>query len=68
MLELKDKELFFKFVRDAFKQKRKNLRNNLKEYDLEKVEESLNKIGKDLTYRAEQLSLEDFVSVFNEIC
>ena len=68
LLELKDKELFFKFVRDAFKQKRKNLRNNLKEYDLEKVEESLNKIGKDLTYRAEQLSLEDFVSVFNEIC
>ena len=68
MLKLKDKELFFKFVRDAFKQKRKNLRNNLKEYDLEKVEESLNKIGKDLTYRAEQLSLEDFVSVFNEIC
>ena len=60
--------MFFKFVRDAFKQKRKNLRNNLKEYDLEKVEESLNKIGKDLTYRAEQLSLEDFVSVFNEIC
>ena len=37
-------------------------------YDLDKVERALNKIGKDLTYRAEQLSLEDFVSVFNEIC
>ena len=64
----KNEELFFNLVRDAFKFKRKNLRNNLKNYDLNKIEAALNKIGKDLTYRAEQLSLEDFVSVFNEIC
>ena len=67
LLYVKDEELFFKFVRDSFKQKRKNLRNNLREYDLIKLENALKKINKDLTYRAEQLCLEDFVSVFNEL-
>lgn len=47
--------------------KRKNLRNNLRDYDLLKVGNALNDIGKDLTYRAEQLSIEDFVYVFNKI-
>ena len=67
LLYVKDEEMFFKFVRDSFKQKRKNLRNNLREYDLIKLENALKKVNKDLTYRAEQMSLEDFVSVFNEI-
>lgn len=67
LLYVKDEEMFFKFVRDSFKQKRKNLRNNLREYDLVKLENALKKVNKDLTYRAEQMSLEDFVSVFNEI-
>ena len=62
---LKNEELFFKLVRDAFKYKRKNLRNNLKEYDLIKIEEALNKIGKDLTYRAESLSIDDFIYISN---
>ena len=62
---LKNEELFFKLVRDAFKYKRKNLRNNLKEYDLIKIEEALNKIGKDLTYRAESLSIDDFAYISN---
>lgn len=66
LLYVKDEEMFFKFVRDSFKQKRKNLRNNLREYDLIKLENALKKVNKDLTYRAEQMSLEDFVSVFNE--
>ena len=58
-------DFFLKLVRDAFTQKRKNLRNNLSLYDLEKVEKALFEIGKDLTYRAEQLSLEDFVHIAN---
>lgn len=66
LLYVKDEEMFFKFVRDSFKQKRKNLRNNLREYDLIKLENALKKVNKDLSYRAEQMSLEDFVSVFNE--
>lgn len=67
LLEVNDIELFFKFVRDSFTQKRKNLRNNLKNYDLEKIEKALNVLNKDLTYRAEQLSIEDFVFVVNSL-
>lgn len=67
LLKVKDIDLFFKFVRDAFTQKRKNLRNNLKNYDLIKVENALKKLEKDLTYRAEQLSIEDFVFVVNSL-
>ena len=67
LLELKNEDVFFKLVRDAFKQKRKNLRNNLKGYDLERIEEVLKTLGKDLTYRAEQLTLEEFVSIANSL-
>jgi 16S rRNA (adenine1518-N6/adenine1519-N6)-dimethyltransferase len=65
--KVKNEELFFKLVRDSFKFKRKNLRNNLKGYDLEKVEYALNKIGKDLTVRAEALTIEDFVLISNSL-
>ncbi len=64
---LKNEELFFKLVRDSFKFKRKNLRNNLKGYDLEKLEKALKNINKDLTSRAESLSLEDFIYISNYI-
>ena len=37
-LSIKNKELFFKLIRDSFRQKRKTIKNNLKGYDLEKVE------------------------------
>lgn len=62
---VKDKDMFFTFIKDSFKQKRKNLRNNLKSYNLDKLEYALKQINKDLTFRAEQLSLEDFINVFN---
>ena len=57
-------DLFFKFVRDAFKHKRKNLKNNLCLYDLNKIETFLKTIGKDLTYRAEQISIDEFVNLY----
>ena len=44
-----NEEFFFKLVRDAFKYKRKNIRNNLKNYDLNKVLEVLKKYDKDLS-------------------
>lgn len=65
--ELKNKELFFKLVRDSFKQKRKTLRNNLKEYDLNKIEEILKKYNYDLSVRAEQLSIEIFIDIANNL-
>ncbi len=62
-----NEELFFKLVRDSFKFKRKNLRNNLKGYDLDKIESALNKINKDLTVRAEALTIEEFIEISNSI-
>ena len=66
-LPLKDKEKFNKILHDAFKYKRKNIRNNLKNYDLNKVLEVLNKYNYDLTVRAEELSLEIFVELANTL-
>ena len=66
-LILKNKELFFKLVKDSFKQKRKNLRNNLREYDLEIIEKILKKSNFDLNVRAEQLSIEIFAEIANSL-
>lgn len=65
--KLKDEQLFFKLVRDSFKQKRKNLRNNLNGYDLDKVEEVLKKYNFDLTTRAEQLDIDIFIDIANNL-
>lgn len=64
---LKDNKLFFKLVRDSFNQKRKTLKNNLKEYDLKKIEEMLKKYNYDLNVRAEQLPIEVFVDMSNNL-
>lgn len=64
---VKNEEIFFKLVRDSFKFKRKNLRNNLKGYDLDKVEKALNMLNKDLTVRAESLTIEEFAFISNNI-
>lgn len=66
-LELNDKDLFFKLVQDSFRMKRKNIRNNLKGYDLEKVSKVLDSYGLDLTSRAESISLQCFVDIANEL-
>lgn len=65
--DLKNKDLFFKLVKDSFKQKRKNLKNNLKSYDLNKIEEVLKKYDLDLTARAEQLKIEIFEEISNNL-
>ncbi len=62
-----NEEHFFELVKQAFTQKRKNLRNNLKNYDLDKINDILKKIGKDLTVRAESLSIDDFAYISNEL-
>ncbi len=64
---LKNKELFFTLVRDSFKQKRKNLRNNLKNYNLDKIETILKKYNFDLNARAEQLNIDIFIDIANNI-
>ena len=64
---LKDENVFFKLVRDSFVQKRKTLRNNLKAYDLNIIETVLNKYGYDLSVRAENLSIDIFVDIANNL-
>jgi len=64
---LKNEKLFFNLVKDSFTQKRKTIKNNLKKYDLEKIEEVLKKYKFDLTVRAEQLPIEVFVDIANNL-
>ena len=66
-LELNDFKYFEKLIRDSFQFKRKTLRNNLKNYDLKKIEEVLSEYGYDLTVRAENLSTEIFVKISNAL-
>jgi len=62
-----NEDLLFKLIRDSFQYKRKNLRNNLKGYDVNIIESALSKYGKDLTARAEELSLDMFIDIANEL-
>ena len=67
LYELKNKHLFFKLVKDSFVQKRKTIKNYLRNYDLEKIKEVLNKYNYDLSVRAEQLPIEVFVDIANNL-
>jgi len=60
-------EKFYSLVKDSFVQKRKTLKNNLKKYDLGKIENVLNKHGLDLNVRAEQLSIDLFIEISNNL-
>lgn len=66
-LDITDLDLFNRLVRDSFLYKRKTIRNNLKNYDLETIESVLKKYGFDLSVRAENLKLEIFVEMANEL-
>ncbi len=62
-----NEEKFYKLIKDSFRFKRKNLKNNLYNYDLKKLEEILKEINKTLQKRAEELSVEDFVYISNRL-
>ena len=66
-LFVRDMDLFRKVVMDSFSMKRKTIRNNLKRYDLEIIEGVLKRYNFDLSVRAEQLKLEIFVDISNEL-
>ena len=67
IFSLENEDLFFRLVRDSFKQKRKTLRNNLHDYDLDKVLSVLSRHGYDLSVRAEALSIDIFVEIANNL-
>lgn len=67
LLDLVSFSKYKKFINDAFMQKRKNLKNNLKNYDLEKIECILKKYNLDLTNRAEDVDYKIFVEIVNNL-
>ncbi|HJJ16825.1 MAG TPA: 16S rRNA (adenine(1518)-N(6)/adenine(1519)-N(6))-dimethyltransferase RsmA [Bacilli bacterium] len=64
---VENEELFFNIINDAFRQKRKNLKNNLKNYDLEKIATVLKNYGLNLQNRAENLSINVFADIANSL-
>ena len=66
-LNVIDEQLFYNLVRDSFKQKRKTIRNNLINYDLQTIEEVLKKHNMNLTTRAESIPIETFVEISNAL-
>ena len=65
--DIRNKERFFKLVNDSFQNKRKTLRNNLKNYDWDKISNILKDNGYNELVRAEELPIEIFVNISNEV-
>lgn len=66
-VEVIDEKLFFKIVKSAFGQRRKMISNSLKSI-IEEPKEFLIKIGINPMKRPEELSIEDFAFISNELC
>jgi 16S rRNA (adenine1518-N6/adenine1519-N6)-dimethyltransferase len=64
---VKDERAFLEFIKECFAQKRKTLRNNLRARLGEKTEEILHEAGLPPDARAEQLTVPQFVALFNLI-
>ncbi|GAB5046698.1 16S rRNA (adenine(1518)-N(6)/adenine(1519)-N(6))-dimethyltransferase RsmA [Thermodesulfovibrio sp. TK110] len=62
-----DEKMFFKIVKSAFSHRRKMISNSLK-LVIEKSKEFLTQIGINPMKRAEELSIEDFAYITNELC
>ena len=56
-------ELFENLIKCAFQFKRKNLKNNLKGYDLDKINDILVSYGYSLSNRAEEIPVEVFIEI-----
>lgn len=66
-LKVLNEDVFFKLINDAFRMKRKTLKNNLDNYAWEKIEKVLISYQLPTNVRAEQISLEVFVSIANSL-
>lgn len=65
--EVLDEQLFFRLIRDSFNQKRKTLKNNLKGYNLDIIQNVLSRYNLDLNVRAESISVDIFIDLANEL-
>ena len=64
---LKDIDFFEKLVKDSFRFKRKTIKNNLSNYDLDKINNILNKYDFDINTRSECIPYYVFVEMANEL-
>ena len=66
-INIDDKTKYFNFVKQCFAQKRKTLRNNLRNYNWTDIELILNKYGFNDSVRAEELNQDDFISMYKKL-
>ena len=71
--KIKDEEVLFKLIHNAFAQRRKKMINSLvsnKFMDLEKseIEKIFDECNIDFNTRAEELDLEEYINLVNDIC
>lgn len=64
---VKDLDFFSKIVKDSFRFKRKTIKNNLCNYDMEKIEKILEKYNFDVNTRSENIPYYVFVEIANEL-
>lgn len=65
--QVKNEEILFKLIEDSFRLKRKTLKNNLKEYNWSKILEILQKYNLPENIRAEEISLDIFIDIANNL-
>ncbi len=65
--QINNYDFFEKLVYQSFSMKRKTIKNNLYNYDLEKIEKILKKNYLTLNSRAEEISYEVFIELANEL-
>lgn len=65
--KVKDEKKLFKLIENSFHLKRKTLKNNLTAYNWEKILEVLTKNNLPPNIRAEEISLEIFINISNNI-
>lgn len=69
-IDITDEKMLFSVIKAAFAQRRKTLLNTLShslKYDKAQITDILNKTGIPLTARAEQLKMEEFAAIANEL-
>lgn len=64
-LQGEEEQRFLSFIYSAFRQKRKTLKNNLK--NIQKLDDALNHLNISQSVRAEQLSIDEFIEVFRYV-
>ena len=60
-------KIFERLIKDSFQYKRKNLRNNLKKYNLDIINKILQKNNYSLNNRAEEIPVFVYVEIANNI-